>query len=159
MSWLSNVVNSVRNSVDKVGIGATQALPTKWRAGGRTAFRYGIASMGGGMGFQYEYSRNKGMNSSEATTNSLTGGYMYSQARTAQITRVAGEEQAARDQALTLKQQSDEEFARGQTDVTSRRRRRAKQASTKGGTLLTGAQGLVDTSTTGGGAGALLTGG
>ena len=67
--------------------------------------------------------------------------------------------QAANDAALAKQQQSDEQFARGQLEVTSRRRQRAKRASTKGGTLLTGAMGIVDTSTTGGGAGALLTGG
>lgn len=159
MSWLGHVVNSIRNEVDRVGAGATQALPKQWRSGGRTAFRYGVASMGGGMGLQYEYSRNKGMNSQEALTNSLTGGYMYSQARTSQITRHAGDEAAIADAALVKQRQSDEQFARGQLEVTSRRRRRAKQATTKGGTLLTGAMGIVDTSTTGGGAGALLTGG
>lgn len=137
MSWFSEVVDRARNSVDKIGAGATKALPASWRGGGRTAFRYGAASMGGGMGLQYEYSRNKGMSSSEATPSALTGGLTYSQARGDQAQRMGAENTQIKEALLSKQQAAEERKAQGQVAVRARRAARSDGPSTKGGTLLT----------------------
>jgi hypothetical protein len=118
---------------------------------------WGAASMGGGMGLQYEYSRGKGMNSDEAVNNSVTGGMTYSQNRTAQGVRVQADEQAgiaaklAQDQALAARK------FRLQKMVTTRIRSASESPGTKNGTIVTGALGLPGTAS-GGGAGSTLLG-
>lgn len=147
MSWVSDQVDTVRGVVNGIGTGATAALPSQWRSGGVTAFRYGVASMGGGMGLQYEYSRNKGMNSNEATKNALTGGYQYQEVRGEQAQR-----QALESAQIYLAQQT-----RAQNDQTAldtnaaafraaRRRQVAASLSASGNTNLTGPSGLGDSS-------------
>lgn len=138
MSWLSDTVDKARGSVDsigkKVGLSGTA----------RKYLRYGAASMGGGMGLQYEYSRNKGMNSDEATKNSLTGGAQYSEARGMQKARSAEEDKREADAAFERKRIAEEARARGQVAVRVRRGMRDKSA-TKGGTIATGPGGLGST--------------
>ena len=138
MSWLSKTLNKTRNSVDslgeKVGLNASQ----------RKYLRYGAASMGGGMGIQYEYSRNKGMNSDEATKNATTGGAQYSEARGMQKARVAEDAKQAADAAFERKRIAEDARARGQVAVRIRRGMR-DNPSTKGGTIATSPTGLGST--------------
>lgn len=154
MSWLSKKVDKARRSVDKVGkefdrIDSGKGMPNFGTymqkltgISSREAFRYGVASMGGGMGLQYEYSRNKGMNSDQATKNATTGGYSYGDARAGQKA----------DQAEVKQEEKDAEFARAQSaqEAADRnaqgvliRRRRSRADPSKGGTLLTGSLGLA----------------
>lgn len=169
MGWLSHVVKSITDQVSRVG---DQFQGFGNRAGQGKAFGssgYGrfLANATGAtttanlsrraLRHQRVEPNNviqdaRVMRPGQAYSNGMAGpGHDLSEAATAQ--------QAANDAALAAQQAADERFTQGQLEVTSRRRRRAKQATTKGGTLLTGAMGIVDTSTTGGGAGALLTGG
>ena len=152
MSWLSKTLDKTRNSTDSLGkkLGLNESQ--------RKYFREGVATLGGGMALQYEYSRNKGMNSDEATKNSVTGGAQYQDTRTMQKMREAQENLAEQDQLLAVQQAADSRKQRLQGQVTVRRRARAEQRSTKGGTLLTGSIGLPG-STTGSGPGATLLGG
>ena len=136
MSWLSKTVNKARNFTNKaavnLGMNETQ----------QKYFRYGVSTMGGGMGIQYEYSRNKGMNSDEAVKNSTTGGAQYSEARGMQKARGAAEDAAAQAAEMS-RQQAAQEIADRNAQGVLIRRRRNRADPTKGGTLLTGALGLA----------------
>lgn len=143
MSWLSKTVDKVRTSVDKIGDKSTEALPKSWRSGGRKAFRYGAASMGGGMALQYEYSRNKGMNSDEATKNSVSGGMQYSEARTAQKTRVAEDKADAVAEQQRIQESQARDKARGQIAARVRRAVAGGRPSNKNGTVLSGGLGTT----------------
>jgi hypothetical protein len=147
MSWLGDVVDRARGATEKAGVGASQVLPKQWRGGGQTAFRYGVASMGGGMGLQYEYSRNKGMNSSEALNNAGTGGYNYQAVRGEQQQRqalesaqilLANQQKAANDQSLV-----DQNAAAYRA---ARRKQLAAANASSNATTLTGPSGLGDSS-------------
>lgn len=147
MSWLSDIIDRARGTVEGIGSGATQALPESWRSGGRTAFRYGVASMGGGMGLQYEYSRNKGMNSDEATKNALTGGYQYQEVRGEQKQR-----QALENAKILLAQQTQAEQNQAVVDErvaafrAARRKQLAAATAAANTTTLTSPSGLGDSS-------------
>lgn len=147
MGVISDALDKTRNFVNGVGDKATQALPESWRGGGRTAFRYGVASMGGGMGIQYEYSRNKGMNSSEATRNALGGGYEYQGVRGEQKQRQALE--SAKIQ-LASQQQAEQNQAvvdeRAAAYRAARRKQLAAANASATSTTLTGPSGLGDSS-------------
>lgn len=153
MSWLGKIVNKARENTDtlgaRIGLSNTQ----------RKYFRVGVASMGGGMGLQYEYGRNKGQNSNEATKDSLTGGFMHQSVQAERGMRLQGEAADEADAALQAQLRRDQTFAAGQFAATSLRRLRARRASNKNGTLFTGVGGVPGVATTGGGAGALLLGG
>ena len=137
MSWLSKMVNKARSSTDslgeKVGLNATQ----------RKYLRYGAASMGGGMGIQYEYSRNKGMNSDEATKNAVSGGAQYSEARGMQKARVAEDAQQQAEATLQRRQAAEEARARGQ--IAARVRRGGTGGQPRAGTMATSPGGLGTT--------------
>jgi hypothetical protein len=147
MSWLSSTVDKVRGSVDGIGDRFTQALPSGMRAGSRTAFRYGVASMGGAMGIQYEYSRNKGMNSSEATRNAVTGGYNYAPIRAEQAQRQAMENAdallASQNRSAAEKEILDQRSAAFRA---ARRKQLAAANAASSATTLTGPSGLGDSS-------------
>ena len=143
MSWLSKTLDRTRNEVDRIGDKSTEALPKSWRGGGRKAFRYGVASMGGGMALQYEYSRNKGMNSDEATKNATTGGAQYSEARGMQKARVAEDAQEQAAAVLERRRIAEEARARGQ--IAARVRRAGANNQPRAGTLATSPGGLGTT--------------
>jgi hypothetical protein len=137
MSWLSETVDNVRKTTDTLGkkIGLSDKS--------RKHFRYGVASMGGGMSWQYEYSRNKGMNSDEATKNSVTGGMQYKESRQMQQGRLAEEAAQIEADALAYQQKQAVEKARNQIAVRVRRGARADRPGNKSGTLLTGGLGTT----------------
>lgn len=143
MSWLSDTIDKARKEVDRIGDKSTEVLPKSWRGGGRKAFRYGAASMGGGMGLQYEYSRDKGMNSDEATKNALAGGAQYEQVRGAQKQRIA--EDAAKEQEAAFERRRLAEEARARGQIAVRIRRGLRDSSSRAGTTATPAGGLGTT--------------
>lgn len=151
MSWLSNTFDKI---TDKVA----QDSALSKVIGRNRVKEIASTSIAGPMGYQYNYSRNKGMNGSEAQTNALTGGLSYQQARGEQNIRQTQDGLKEQDDLLAIQQAADSRKQRLQGQVTVRRRARAEQRSTKGGTLLTGAIGLPG-STTGSGPGATLLGG
>lgn len=136
MSWLSKKVNRARKFTDTAGknLGMSED-DRKW-------FRVGVSSMGGGMGLQYEYSRNKGMNSDEATKNAVSGGAQYSETRGMQRARVAEDAAQEQDKKLALRQAAEQTRARGMIAARVRRAGRSDRPSTKGGTIATGALGV-----------------
>jgi hypothetical protein len=136
MSWLSKTVDRLRNHTDQTADSAGMDAKAKKR------FRVFVASHGGGMGMQYEYSRMKGMNSDEATKNSVTGGAQYSQTRDMQRQRLAEESQREATAELERKRIAEDTRARGQIAARIRRSARATR-SDKGGTLLTGGLGTT----------------
>lgn len=147
MSWLGDVVDRARGATTAAGGGAVKVLPSGWRGGGQTAFRYGVASMGGGMGLQYEYSRNKGMNSSEALKNAGTGGYQYQAVRSEQIQR-QGLENAQIMLASQQKAQLDQTAVDEQSAAfrAARRKQLIAANAASSATSLTGPSGLGDAS-------------
>jgi hypothetical protein len=141
MSWLSDTVNKARDFTDKagknLGMSGTQ----------RKYFRYGVSSMGGGMGLQYEYSRNKGMNSDEATKNATTGGMQYEQTREMQKARAAEEQQKEAAAAMERARIAEDARARGQ--IAARIRRTGRDGTTRPGSIATSSTGLGSTGTFG----------
>lgn len=135
MSWLSKKVDQARNATDDLG--AKMGLSP----GARKYFRIGVASMGGGMGLQYEYSRNKGMNSNEATKNAIGGGITYQQSRAEQKERIAADEAEVTAQAVERTRIAEEARAKGQIAVRVRRGMRDR-GTTRSGTMATGPGGL-----------------
>lgn len=142
MSWPSKTLDKTRNSVDslgkKVGLNSTQ----------RRYFRYGVATMGGGMAWQYEYSRNKGMNSDEATKNATTGGMQYSEVRQMQTGRLAEEAAQVEEQKFLAAAEREREKARSQIAVRVRRGSINRGGNRLGQTM---AAGLGTTGATAGG--------
>ncbi len=147
MSWLSSTLDKTRKTIDRTAVVTGKALPKSWRPLYRKVFNQTAATVGGGGTMQYEYSRNKGMSSDEATKNSLTGGLQYSEARGMQKARVAEDASDAANADLERKRVAEEARARGQIAARVRRGMRDRP-STKSGTILTGGLG-----TTGSGAG------
>lgn len=141
MSWASKMVDKARRTTDSLGddLGLSESQ--------KKYFRIGVSTMGGGIGMQYEYSRNKGMNSDEAFKNASTGGAQYSTSRGMQQARVAGDAADEAAVATTRRELAEARRARNAMAVRARRAGRSDRPTTHGGTLVTGALGLPGTST------------
>lgn len=112
-------------------------------SGGRRWLRRGMASaFAGPIGFQYQYSREKGMSDKEAAKNALTGGLQYSDARNSQMVREASDQAEVQRQEFEKRRVAEETRARGQIAARVRRSGRSDRPNTKNGTLLNGSLGI-----------------
>lgn len=85
--------------------------------------RKSVAATGGGIGLNYQYARDKGMDDSEAQKTAWSGGYLYKDARGEQIARIAEGEQAQRDAEFSRRESLALRKERGQIAARVRRRR------------------------------------
>jgi hypothetical protein len=123
MDWVSKTVNKARNQVDR----ATNAV---------SSVTVPI----------YQNLRDKGMNKREALTTVLSGGMLYGAARASQAARAAEEDAQAQNARNAVIQAANDRAARMSQQVRMRRRGMGNLPSNKGGTLLTGALGLLGNS-------------
>ncbi len=133
MSWASKSADRLVKNVNRMS-------PLRKIVGNDNAKLMIASGIGGSSGWQYQYSRNKGMSGSEAQGNTLTKGFNYTQYRTKQTVRMAEEGQKESDAAFAQRQKDEQIKARGQIAARVRRARPDRQPD-KNGTVLAGGLG------------------